>query len=255
MATSQLTASSVCSRNLRSFEGFRLSSLQFPSISHVRMDTLAQKSFPRFVVKASTVSALKYTSIKPLGDRVLIKIKEAEEKSEGGIILPTTAQTKPQGGEVVAVGEGKSVGKSKVEISVKTGAQVLYSKYVGTEVEFNGSKHLILKDDDIIGILETDEVKDLKPLNDRVLIQVAQAEEKTAGGLFLTDATKDKPSIGTVIAVGPGSVDEEGNKTPLSVKPGNKVLYSKYAGNDFKGKDGFDYITLKASDVIAVLSQ
>lgn len=60
---------------------------------------------------------------------------------------------------------------------VQTGAQVVYSKYAGTEVEFNGSKHLILKDDDIIGILETDEVKDLKPLNDRVLIKVRYFSE------------------------------------------------------------------------------
>ncbi|KAK7291784.1 hypothetical protein RIF29_07204 [Crotalaria pallida] len=254
MATSQLTASSISTRNLASYEGFRPSALQFHSISRVRIATLTQRSFPCFVVKAATASALKYTSVKPLGDRVLVKIKEAEEKSEGGILLPATAQTKPQGGEVVAVGEGKSLGKSKVEVSVKAGAQVVYSKYAGTEVEFNDSKHLILKDDDIIGILETDEIKDLKPLNDRVLIQVAQAEEKTAGGLFLTEATKDKPSIGTVIAVGPGPLDEEGNRTPLPVTPGNTVLYSKYAGTDFKGKDGFEYITLRASDVIAILS-
>ena len=62
---------------------------------------------------------MQYTSIKPLGDRVLVKIKDTEEKTEGGILLPTAAQTKPQGGEVVAVGEGKSVGKSQVDISVK----------------------------------------------------------------------------------------------------------------------------------------
>jgi len=55
---------------------------------------------------------------------------------------------------------------------VQTGAQVVYSKYAGTEVEFNGTKHLIVKDDDIVGILETDDIKDLKPLNDRVLIKV-----------------------------------------------------------------------------------
>lgn len=65
------------------------------------------------------VSNYQYTSIKPLGDRVLLKIKSAEEKTEGGILLPTTAQTKPQGGEVVAVGEGKTVGKTKVDITVK----------------------------------------------------------------------------------------------------------------------------------------
>ncbi|KAF8393660.1 hypothetical protein HHK36_021906 [Tetracentron sinense] len=195
-----------------------------------------------------------YTSIKPLGDRVLVKIKIAEEKTVGGILLPTTAQTKPQGGEVVAVGEGKTVGTNKVDISLKTGTQVVYSKYAGTEVEFNGSNHLILKEDDIVGILETDDVKDLKPLNDRVLIKVAEAEEKTAGGLLLTEASKEKPSIGTVIAAGPGPLDEEGNRKPMSVTPGDMVLYSKYAGNDFKGSDGFDYIALRVSDVMAALS-
>lgn len=62
---------------------------------------------------------MQYTSVKPLGDRVLVKIKTAEEKSVGGILLPTSAQSKPQGGEIVAVGEGRSIGKTKVEISVK----------------------------------------------------------------------------------------------------------------------------------------
>ncbi|KAL2971031.1 hypothetical protein AAZX31_15G171600 [Glycine max] len=252
MASAQLTAI-ASSISTASFEGLRPSAVQFASTGRIRIGNLSQRSFRGLVVKAATVVAPK-VAIKPLGDRVLIKIKEAEEKTEGGILLPSTAQTKPQGGEVVAVGEGKTVGKNNVEISVKTGAQVVYSKYAGTEVDFNGTKHLIVKDDDIVGILETDDIKDLKPLNDRVLIKVAEAEEKTSGGLLLTEATKDKPSIGTVIAVGPGHLDEEGNRKPLSVTPGNTVLYSKYAGNDFKGKDGSDYITLRVSDVMAVLS-
>ncbi|GJX40371.1 20 kDa chaperonin, chloroplastic-like protein [Tanacetum coccineum] len=197
---------------------------------------------------------LLYTSLKPLGDRVLIKIKAAEEKSIGGILLPSTAQTKPQGGEVVAVGEGRTIGDKKIDIGVKTGTQVVYSKYSGTEVEFNGSNHLILKEDDIVGILETDEIKDLKPLSDRVLIKVEEAEETTAGGLLLTQASKEKPSIGTVIAVGPGPLNEEGVRTGVPLHPGNTVLYSKYAGNDFKGTDGTEYIALRASDVMAVLS-
>ncbi|KAJ9183702.1 hypothetical protein P3X46_007518 [Hevea brasiliensis] len=256
MATTQLTASSVSvsARNLASFEGLRPSTVKFASFGTLRAGALAQRSFRGLVVKAATLVAPKYTSIKPLGDRVLVKIKVAEEKTDGGILLPTSAQTKPQGGEVVAVGEGKTIGKTKLDISIKTGTQVVYSKYAGTEVEFNGSSHLILKEDDIVGILETDDIKDLKPLNDRVFIKVAEAEEKTSGGLLLTEATKEKPSIGTLVAVGPGTVDEEGNRKPLSVSPGNTVLYSKYAGNDFKGSDGTNYIALRASDVMAVLS-
>ncbi|GMI94938.1 chaperonin 20, CHLOROPLAST CHAPERONIN 10 [Hibiscus trionum] len=254
MATSQLTASSmtVSARNLASFEGLRPSIVKLSSFGILKPGSLTQRSFKGLVVKAAAIVAPKYTSIKPLGDRVLVKIKEAEEKTEGGILLPTTAQSKPQGGEVVAIAIGE--GKTNLESSVKTGAQVIYSKYAGTEVEFNGSSHLILKEDDIVGILETDDIKDLKPLNDRVFIKVAEAEEKTAGGLLLTEASKEKPSIGTVIAVGPGTLDEEGNRNPLSVAPGNTVLYSKYAGNDFKGNDGANYMALRASDVMAVLS-
>ncbi|XP_055836350.1 20 kDa chaperonin, chloroplastic-like [Solanum dulcamara] len=251
MATTQLTASSISAKGFASFEGLRsTSNLKVASFAPLKKNS---RSFHGLIVKAATVVSPKYTSLKPLGDRVLVKIKTPEEKSVGGILLPTSAQSKPQGGEVVAVGEGRSIGKTTVEISVKNGTQVLYSKYAGTELEFDGSKHLILKEDDIVGILETDDIKDLKPLNDRVLIKVAEVEEKTAGGLFLSEAAKEKPSIGTVISVGPGPLDEEGKRKSLSVSPGNTVLYSKYAGNDFKGADGSEYITLRASDVIAVL--
>ncbi|ERN05572.1 20 kDa chaperonin, chloroplastic [Amborella trichopoda] len=251
MASIQFAGSSVSSRSLPSFDGLRPSLVR---VSSVRPLCPVFRSFRGLVAKAATVVAPKYTSIKPLGDRVLVKIKIAEEKTGGGILLPTTAQSKPQGGEVVAVGEGKTIGKNKVEISVKAGAQVVYSKYAGTEVEFNGANHLILKEDDIVGILETDDVKDLKPLNDRVLIKLAEPEEKTAGGLLLTEATKEKPSIGTVVAVGPGHLDEEGNRKPLTLSPASSVLYSKYAGNDFKSADGSEYVTLRVSDVMAVLS-
>ncbi|CAK9155183.1 unnamed protein product [Ilex paraguariensis] len=255
MATAQLTATTISAKILPSFEGLRPSTVRVLSAAPLRTGgCLTQRSFHALVVRAATVVAPKYTSLKPLGDRVLVKIKIAEEKTVGGILLPTTAQTKPQGGEVVAVGEGRTVGKNKVDVSIKTGTQVVYSKYTGTEVEFDESNHLILKEDDIIGILDTDDVKDMKPLNDRVLIKVAEAEEKTAGGLLLTEASKEKPSIGTVIAVGPGPLDEEGNKSSLSISPGNTVLYSRYAGNDFKGADGSEYIALRASDVMAVLS-
>ncbi|ESR66097.1 hypothetical protein CICLE_v10009281mg [Citrus x clementina] len=252
MATAQLTASSikVPARSLTSFDGLRPSSVKFASVG----GAASQRSFRRLVVKAAAVVAPKYTSIKPLGDRVLVKIKTVEEKTDGGIFLPSAAQTKPQAGEVVAVGEGKTVGKAKLDISVKPGTQVIYSKYAGTELEFNGANHLIVREDDVVGILETDEIKDLKPLNDRVFIKVAEAEETTAGGLLLTEASKEKPSIGTVIAVGPGPLDEEGNRKPLSIAPGNTVMYSKYAGNDFKGSDGTNYIALRASEVMAVLS-
>ncbi|CAN1772541.1 20 kDa chaperonin, chloroplastic [Linum perenne] len=95
----------------------------------------------------------------------------------------------------------------------------------------------------------------IKPLGDRVLVKINNKEETSAGGILIPTSAQSKPQGGEVIAVGPGSVDrEDGSVKPLTVAPGNTVLYSKYAGNDFKGSDGSNYITIRASDVMAVLS-
>nr|CAD1832288.1 unnamed protein product [Ananas comosus var. bracteatus] len=211
MATVQFSAPGMAAGRrataaVPSFLGLRLSppTLRLSSSVGACGVGFDRRSFRGLLVKAATVVAPKYTTVKPLGDRVLVKIKSSEDKTSGGILLPTTAQSKPQGGEVVAIGEGRTIGKNKIEITVKTGSQVVYSKYAGTELEFDETNHLLLKEDDIVGVLDTDDIKDLKPLGERVLIKVAEAEEKTAGGLLLTEAAKEKPSIGTVVAVGPG---------------------------------------------------
>ncbi|CAN6253054.1 unnamed protein product [Urochloa humidicola] len=254
MASVQLSGTGVGATAFAAKGNASLQTLRPPATVAVGGVRPARRAFGGLVVRAATVVAPKYTVLKPLADRVLVKIKSSEEKTTGGILLPTTAQSRPQGGEVVAVGEGRIIGDKKVDVSIQVGAQVVYSKYAGTEVELNDYNHLVLKEDDVIGILETDDVKDMKPLNDRVLIKVAEAEDKTPGGLLLTETSKEKPSIGTVVAVGPGPLDEEGNRSPLSVSAGSTVLYSKYTGSEFKGADGTNYIVLRVSDLMAVLS-
>ena len=93
--------------------------------------------------------------IKPLGDRVLIKPLKAEGKTKGGIILPDTAKEKPQEGKVIAVGKGKTLESGKVEpLEVKVGNKVLYGKYSGTEIKIDGEEHLIVKEEDILAIVE-----------------------------------------------------------------------------------------------------
>lgn len=93
--------------------------------------------------------------IQPLGDRVLIKPLEAEEKTKGGIILPDTAKEKPQEGQVVAVGKGKVTEDGKVQpLEVKVGDKVLYGKYSGTEIKIEGEDHLIVKEEDILAIIK-----------------------------------------------------------------------------------------------------
>jgi chaperonin GroES len=93
--------------------------------------------------------------IKPLQDRVIVKRIEAEEKTASGIIIPDTAKEKPQEGEVIAVGPGKVLDNgTKLELSVKPGDRVLFSKYAGTDVKIDGKEYLIMREDDILGIIE-----------------------------------------------------------------------------------------------------
>jgi len=94
---------------------------------------------------------------KPLADRVLIEVLEAEEQTKSGIVLPDTAKEKPQQGKVLAVGEGKSLENGEVKkLSVKKGNVVVFSKYAGTEVrDDEGKEYLILREDDILAIVES----------------------------------------------------------------------------------------------------
>ena len=92
--------------------------------------------------------------IKPLGDRVVIKNMEAEEVSKGGILLAGTAKEKPQLAEVLAVGPGGNVDGKEVKMSVEAGQKVFYSKYAGTEVKFEGEEYIIVRQSDILAIVE-----------------------------------------------------------------------------------------------------
>jgi len=94
-------------------------------------------------------------AFRPLGDRVLVKRVEEEEKTRGGIIIPDTAKEKPQEGEVVAVGPGARDEGGKVQaLDVKTGDRILFGKWSGTEVKLDGKDLLIMKESDILGVLE-----------------------------------------------------------------------------------------------------
>jgi chaperonin GroES len=93
--------------------------------------------------------------IKPLDDRILIEQFDAEEKTAGGIVLPDTAKEKPQRGKVLAVGQGKLMDSGKRgKMSVKVGDQVFYGKYAGTDVDVDGTTYVILKEDDVLAIIE-----------------------------------------------------------------------------------------------------
>lgn len=93
--------------------------------------------------------------LRPLGDRIVVEPMEAEEKTKGGIILPDTAKEKPQEGKVVAVGKGKTDDNGKlIPMEVKVGDKVLYGKYAGTEITIEGKEYMILKEEDVLAIVE-----------------------------------------------------------------------------------------------------
>jgi len=93
--------------------------------------------------------------VKPLADRILVKRLEEEEKTKGGIIIPDTAKEKPIQGRVIAVGKGKITEEGKViPLEVKAGDRVLFGKYAGTEVKIEGEEHLIMRENDVLGIIE-----------------------------------------------------------------------------------------------------
>lgn len=92
----------------------------------------------------------------------------------------------------------------------------------------------------------------LQPLHDRIIVEAAPKEEKTAGGIILPDSAQEKPLRGTVLAVGPGKTQDNGKRTPVDVKAGETVLYGKYSGTEVT-VDGKDYVILRADDVLAVV--
>ena len=187
--------------------------------------------------------------VTPVGDRVFVKVNSPEEKTVGGILLPSSATKKPTQGEVATAGSGKAVkvGAHRPPAPVhapaclrltlppcpgsQVGDSVVYSKYAGTEVQLQGTDYVLLKvgdaarqrrfrkpggrqqalhphalpcthlfvqEDDVIGLLEGDNIAALRPLQDRVLVEVVEAEDKTSGGLLLTEGAKEKPTVGKV---------------------------------------------------------
>ncbi len=93
-------------------------------------------------------------NLKPLGDRVVIKQLEAEEKTKSGIVLPSQSKEKPQQAEVLAVGPGGVIDGKEIKMEVKVGDKVIYSKYAGTEVKINDEEYIIVKQSDILAIVE-----------------------------------------------------------------------------------------------------
>lgn len=104
--------------------------------------------------KTSSNTQKKSGTIRPLGDRVLVKRAEAEERTAGGILLPESAKDKPKEGTVIAIGEGRTLDSGeKSKFAVKVNDRILFSAYAGTEVKYMGDEYLIMREEDILGVI------------------------------------------------------------------------------------------------------
>ena len=92
----------------------------------------------------------------------------------------------------------------------------------------------------------------IRPINDRVLVIREKEEQKSAGGIIIPDTAKEKPQRGKVVAAGPGKVGEDGKRTPLEVKSGDRILFSKYAGTEIK-IDGVEHVFMKEDDILSII--
>jgi chaperonin GroES len=94
----------------------------------------------------------------------------------------------------------------------------------------------------------------IRPLNDRILVKRLEEEAKTAGGIIIPDSAKEKPAEGEVIAIGPGKLNDHGERVAMDVKPGDRVLFSKYGGTDIK-IEGQDYLIMREDDILGVVEK
>jgi chaperonin GroES len=205
---------------------------------------------------ASTLDGRKISgAVKPLNNFLLVKVAEAMEKTEGGILLTGKAKIQKTEGTVVSVGPGRTHQDSGVvfDMPVSEGDGIVYGKYDGTEINISGARHTLIRDDDILvkfsGELSVDTVDVVR---DNVLVAVDRTEEETDGGILIAKSSKSdsKPSTGKVIKVGPGKIASDGKLMPMDVAVGDMVKFRDFAGNEVEIGE-LEYSVVKMSDVLA----
>ena len=168
-------------------------------------------------------------------------------------------QERPTEGEVVAMGRGRKHQESGKEIPMPcaVGDKVLYGKYSGTSIVYDGKSHQFVRDEDVMFVYSGDKAtpETVKMIGDQILVEVNERENQTAGGLLLAPPDENgvssvpKPCTGTVLAVGPGRMVASGEITPMSVQVGDRVRYQRFAGEDVQ-LGGEKYRVLRNNDIL-----
>lgn len=194
----------------------------------------------------------------PLNNFLLVKVAEAEEQTEGGILLTGKAKIKKTEGTVVAVGPGRTHPYSGVvyTMPVTVGEGVLYGKFDGTEIDLNGAAHTLIRDEDILVKFASGadglSMDSVDVCNDQVLVFVDKSEKETEGGILIakSSTSSDAPSTGQVVKVGPGRIAASGDRMPMTVAPGDLIKFRDFAGNEVEIDDQ-DYTVVRMGDILA----
>lgn len=192
--------------------------------------------------------------MKPLGNQALIKLRKLEEKTGGGLFVPTAETEKPKEGFVVEAGPGRvnSETGELIESPVKVGDLVLLSDYSGEKVDYNGEKHIFVDADNLLGKFTNSELasSSFVPLGDRVLVAVADQAKETTTGIALALDDDGEDNSGEVVAVGSGAYADNGKQTPVGITPGESVMFNRYGGAEAK-IDGKRFKIVSEKDCIA----
>ena len=209
----------------------------------------------------------RFSSVMPQGNKVLLRLNEVQDKTIGGILLPSSEQKKPTLGEVVAVGPECNRSAGDGASVVEKGMQVLYSKwgFMTQEVTMDGDTMVLVKEEDLLGTFPeanatVEDVPRMTPLNDRVLLKVDKKKEATAGGVLLTrtsETMKERPVAATVVVAGPGRYEkgedeDEGDRkfVKTNVAAGDRVVYFRWAGDALELRSGDTYVIIPERDIL-----
>eukprot|EP00178_Gracilaria_changii_P019270 TRINITY_DN55975_c0_g1_i1.p1 TRINITY_DN55975_c0_g1~~TRINITY_DN55975_c0_g1_i1.p1 ORF type:complete len:242 (+),score=45.37 TRINITY_DN55975_c0_g1_i1:255-980(+) len=193
--------------------------------------------------------------LQPVGQNILVKVAESPETTMGGLFLTASAKEKPTYGEAIEVGPGKYLPNGlKVPMTIDKGDYVLYGKYGGTDLDYDGDKHTIVTQDDILCKLANGQyaADAVQPIQDRMLVKVDEAPDETSSGIILSKTAKTKSTSGKVVAMGPGRFMENGEMEPLAFAIGDTVYYGKYSGSEVEF-GGEQYMMIRMADVYAKL--
>jgi len=193
----------------------------------------------------------------PINDMVLIKLDEKKQQTEGGLLLSSKEKVKKNEGTVMATGPGKINQETgfKFDMPASEGEKVIYAKFTGTQIKYNGVPHVLIQDSAII-VKYTGEKLNLetaKMIRDSVLVKVDnKSEDESAGGILIakSNTAKPKPTLGEVVKVGPGKYATNGKIMEMDVEIGDMIRFRDFTGNSVEiGDDEFSVVRM--TDILA----